>query len=204
MGFYGKYVLPKLIETACSQKSMTQLREQYVSLATGDVLEIGIGSGLNLPHYSSAVTSVTGLDPAVELTTLARKRAEAVSAPVEILEVSGEDIPADDNCYDSVVCTWTLCSIPNVYAALREIRRVLKPGGSFYFIEHGRAPDPKIIRWQHRLEPLWKKIGGGCHLSRRADELICDAGFGLTTCATGYEPGPKFAAFMIHGIARKI
>ena len=129
---------------------------------------------------------------------------QRISAPVEILEVSGEDIPADDNCYDSVVCTWTLCSIPNVYAALREIRRVLKPGGSFYFIEHGRAPDPKIIRWQHRLEPLWKKIGGGCHLSRRADELICDAGFGLTTCATGYEPGPKFAAFMIHGIARKI
>jgi len=204
MGLYGKYVLPKLIEAACSQKPMTRLREKYVPLATGDVLEIGIGSGLNLPHYSSEVTSITGLDPAVELAALARERADALTTPVDILEVSGEEIPADDNRYDSLVCTWTLCSIPNVYAALREMRRVLKPGGNLYFIEHGRAPDPNVIRWQHRLEPLWKKIGGGCHLSRRADELIGDAGFRLTTCASGYEPGPKFAAFMIHGIARKI
>ncbi len=204
MGLYGKYVLPKLIEAACSQKPMTRLREQYVSSATGDVLEIGIGSGLNLAHYSPDVTSITGLDPAPELTAIAQERAQNVAAPVQILEASGEEIPADDNRYDSLVCTWTLCSIPNVYAALREMRRVLKPGGQFYFIEHGRAPDPNIIRWQLRLEPLWKKIGGGCHLSRRADELIGDAGFGITSCATGYEPGPKFAAFMIHGIARKI
>ena len=203
MGLYEKYVLPKLIETACSQKAMTKLRERYVSRASGDVLEIGIGSGLNFTHYSPEVTSITGLDPAAALTVIARERAQAIAAPVQILEVSGEEIPAEDNRYDSLVCTWTLCSIPNVYAALREMHRVLKPGGRLYFIEHGRAPDPNIIRWQHRLEPLWKKIGGGCHLSRRADELIGDAGFDLITCATGYEPGPKFAAFMIHGIAEK-
>lgn len=203
MGLYRKYVLPRMIEAACSQKPMTELREQYVPRASGDVLEIGIGSGLNLAHYSSRVTSIIGLDPAPELTVRARQRAQAIAVPVEVLEVSGEEIPADDARYDSLVCTWTLCSIPNVYAALREMRRVLKPGGRFYFIEHGRAPEPKVVRWQHRLEPLWKKIGGGCHLSRRADELIQDAGFSLPERSTGYQPGPKFAAFMTHGVAQK-
>lgn len=203
MGWYEKYVLPKLIDSACAQKPMRRLRERYVPQASGDVLEIGIGSGLNLAHYGPGVTSITGLDPAAALTSRARSRAEALGRPVQVLGVSGEEIPADDARFDSLVCTWTLCSIPNVYAALREMHRVLKPGGRLYFIEHGRAPEAGVQKWQRRLEPLWKKIGGGCHLTRKADELIQDAGFDLTELDAGYQPGPKFAAFMTHGIAER-
>jgi ubiquinone/menaquinone biosynthesis C-methylase UbiE len=203
MGWYERYVLPKLIDAACSQKPMTKLRERYVPRAAGDVLEIGIGSGLNLAHYGVGVRTLTGLDPAAELTEKARGRAERLGRPVEVLSISGESIPVDDERFDSVVCTWTLCSIPNVYAALREMHRVLKPGGRLYFIEHGRAPDAPVQRWQRRLEPLWKKIGGGCHLTRKADELIGDAGFHIVELDSGYQPGPRFAAFMCHGVAER-
>jgi len=203
MGLYSRYVLPKLIDTACSQPPMQALRERYVSRADGRVLEIGIGSGLNLPHYSDCVTSITGLDPAAELTVMARQRAESANAPVDLLQVSGEEIPADDRSYDTLVCTWTLCSIPNVYRALQEMHRVLKPGGSFYFVEHGLAPEPGVQGWQRRLEPMWKKIGGGCHLTRKADELIANAGFVVGELDSGYQPGPRFAAFMTHGVAVK-
>lgn len=203
MGLYDKYVLPKLIDSACGQKPMRELRQRYVPRASGEVLEIGIGSGLNLAHYTEAVTSITGLDPAAELTDKARARAEALGRPVSVLGVSGEEIPADDARFDAVVCTWTLCSIPNVYAALREMHRVLRPGGRLYFIEHGRAPEERVVKWQRRIEPLWKKIGGGCHLTRQADELIGDAGFVVRELDSGYEPGPKFAAFMTHGVAER-
>ena len=203
MGLYEKYVLPKLIDSACGQKPMRELRARYVPQATGDVLEIGIGSGHNLRHYGAGVRSLTGLDPAAELTGKARERAAALGLAVEMLGVSGEEIPADDARFDTLVCTWTLCTIPNVYAALREMRRVLKPGGRLIFIEHGRAPEPQVVRWQRRIEPVWKKIGGGCHLTRKADELIGDAGFELRTLDSGYEPGPRFAAFMTHGIAER-
>ncbi len=201
MGWYERYVLPKLIEAACSQKPMRRLRERYVPRATGDVLEIGIGSGLNLAHSGDQVRSLTGLDPAAELTGKARERAARLHRPVEVLGVSGEEIPADDARFDTLVCTWTLCSIPNVYAALREMHRVLKPGGRLLVIEHGRAPDAGVVKWQRRIEPLWKKIGGGCHLTRKADELIQDAGFLIGELDSGYEPGPRFAAFMTHGVA---
>jgi ubiquinone/menaquinone biosynthesis C-methylase UbiE len=203
MGWYERKVLPKLIDKACSQKPLQELRARYVPRASGHVLEIGIGSGLNLAHYGDAVTAVTGLDPAAELTAKARERAQRLGRPVEVMGVSGEEIPAEDARFDTVVCTWTLCSIPNVYAALREMHRVLKPGGRFYFIEHGRAPEPGVQKWQHRLEPLWKKIGGGCHLTRQADALIRDAGFELCELDAGYQPGPRFAAFMTHGVAER-
>lgn len=203
MGWYHRYVLPKLIESACGQKPMRELRSRYVPRAGGDILEIGIGSGHNLSHYGPQVTSVTGLDPAPELTGMARHRADRLSVPVEILQVSGEEIPADDARFDSVVCTWTLCSIPNVYAALREMLRVLKPGGRLYFIEHGLSPDAGVVKWQRRIEPLWKPIGGGCHLTRQADALIRDAGFHITELDAGYQPGPKFAAYMTHGVAER-
>jgi ubiquinone/menaquinone biosynthesis C-methylase UbiE len=194
-------VLPKLIDKACSQPPMQALRERYVSRATGRVLEIGIGSGLNLEHYSDSVSAITGLDPAAELTVMARQRAASASAPVDLLQVSGEEIPADDATYDTLVCTWTLCSIPNVYRALQEMHRVLKPGGSFYFVEHGLAPDSEVQGWQRRIEPLWKKIGGGCHLTRKADQLIADAGFLVPELDNGYQPGPRWAAYMTHGVA---
>jgi ubiquinone/menaquinone biosynthesis C-methylase UbiE len=203
MGWYERRILPRLIEAACSQKPMRELRARYVPRAGGDVLEIGIGSGLNLEHYGDQVTSITGLDPHAQLTERAMERARRLAAPVSLLQVSGEEIPAGDARFDAIVCTWTLCSIPNVYAALREMHRVLRPGGRLYFIEHGRAPEARVEKWQRRLEPVWKKIGGGCHLTRRADELIQDAGFALTETDSGYQPGPKFAAFMMHGVAER-
>jgi ubiquinone/menaquinone biosynthesis C-methylase UbiE len=182
---------------------MTKLRQQYVPRASGDVLEIGIGTGLNLPHYGEDVLSITGVDPADELTVRAHERAKEANLNVNVLQLSGEEIPTPRASFDSIVCTWTLCSIPNVYQALREMHRVLKPGGRLYFVEHGRADDPSIVKWQRRLEPFWKKIGGGCHLTRRADDLIQDAGFNLEETTSGFAPGPKFAAWMISGVARK-
>lgn len=203
MGLYAKYVLPKLIDNLCAQPPMTELRSRYVPQAEGDVLEIGIGSGLNLPHYSSQANTVTGLDPAAELAAMARVRAQEALPEVELLQISGEEIPADDNRFDTIVCTWTLCSIPNVYRALEEMYRVVKPGGRFYFVEHGLSPDAPVQSWQRRIEPLWKIIGGGCHLTRKSDQLIQEAGFLLPEVDSGYQPGPRWAAFMTHGIAQK-
>lgn len=201
-GLYSRYVLPKLIESACAQPPLTELRARYIPRARGAVLEVGIGSGLNLPHYSNAVTSITGVDPSAELSALAQQRAAPLTQPVKVLPVSGEALPLADAEFDTVVCTWTLCSIPNPYRAVAELRRVLKPGGELLFIEHGRSDEPHIARWQSRVEPLWKVIGGGCHLTRRVDDLLQTAGFGLEQLTTGYLPGPKVAAFMLHGVAR--
>jgi len=201
MGVYGRYVLPKLINSACAMPQMMALRKRYVPLARGRVLEIGIGSGLNLEFYGNEVESVTGLDPATELTEMAHQRAVKLGAVVELLTVSGETIPAADEHFDSIVCTWTLCSIPNVYRALAEMRRVLKKDGQLIFIEHGGAPDPWVARVQRGLEPAWKRIGGGCHLTRRPDQLLDASGFSIDSMAQGYEPGPRFAAYMYHGVA---
>ncbi len=203
MGLYAKYLLPKLIDKACGQKPMMKLRAEFVSQAQGDVLEIGIGSGLNLEYYPATTNSITGLDPAVEITELAQQRIEDIDIPVELLNLSSEEIPADDGRFDTIVCTWTMCSIPNIYQAVREMYRVLKPGGKFIFIEHGLSPDNNIAKWQARIEPAWKVIGGGCHLSRKADELLLDGGFRMDSLDSGYLPGPKFAAFMYRGVASK-
>lgn len=203
MGLYAKYVLPKLIDAACSQPPMAELRSRYVPQAEGNVLEIGIGSGLNLPHYSDRARTVTGLDPHAELTDLARARADAATPEVNVMAISGEEIPAEDDSFDTIVCTWTLCSIPNVYRALREMHRVVQPGGRFFFVEHGLAPDESVRGWQRRIEPLWKVIGGGCHLTREADTLIRDAGFLLPEHEAGYLPGPRWATYMTHGVAVK-
>jgi len=201
MGLYRRYILPKLINTACAMPPMMALRQRYVPLARGRVLEIGIGSGLNLEFYGDAVESVTGLDPATELTRIAHQRAGALGAVVKLLTVSGENIPADADSFDSIVCTWTLCSIPNVYRALDEMRRVLKRDGQLIFIEHGQSPDAAVARIQRGIEPLWKPIGGGCHLARQPDVLLNASGFQLDTLEQGYQPGPRFAAYMYHGVA---
>jgi ubiquinone/menaquinone biosynthesis C-methylase UbiE len=201
MGLYRRYVLPKLINSACAMPQMMALRKRYVPLAKGRVLEIGIGSGLNLEFYSDATESVTGLDPATELTEMAHQRAVKLGAVVELLTVSGETIPAPNESFDSIVCTWTLCSIPNVYRALDEMRRVLKQDGQLIFIEHGGSPDPGVARVQRGLEPMWKRIGGGCHLTRRPDQLLDASGFSIESMAQGYEPGPRFATYMYHGVA---
>lgn len=201
MGWYANNILPKLIEAGCSQPLLMKLRAQYVPQAQGRVLEIGIGTGLNLSYYDKDSVELTGLDPAAELTGHAQARAEELQLPVNMLGVSGESIPAEDKTFDALVCTWTLCSIPNVTTALKEMHRVVKPGAKLYFIEHGASPDEKVARWQKRIEPVWKRIAGGCHLTRAADELIADAGFHITQMESEYLPGPKIATFMTHGVA---
>ncbi len=201
MGFYDKFILPRVLDLACSAPPMKKLRNRYVSVARGKVLEMGIGSGLNLKYYGSEVQSITGVDPALELTNIAQKRVMEIDKPVDIIGVSGEQIPCADDMFDSVVCTWTLCSIPNPQAAVQEMRRILKPDGKIIFVEHGLADDQRVAKWQRRVEPFWKPVAGGCHLTRRADTLLKENGFSLDQFESGYEQGPKFATFMMHGIA---
>jgi len=202
-GFYERKILPLLIDSACSQPPMTNLRSRYVSQAVGKVLEVGIGSGLNLSHYGCAVESITGVDPAEALTQKARQRADRIRADVAVIGVSGESIPVRSETFDTVVCTWTLCSIPDPQAAIAEMYRALKPDGKLIFVEHGQSPEPKISKWQHRIEPYWKVVAGGCHLTRRIDDLVTAGGFEIKSFESGYQKGPKIAAFMMHGIATR-
>ncbi len=200
LGIYEKYFLPKLLNLAMKAPAINRVRRQLVPLAEGNVLEIGIGSGLNLPYYDSSVT-VTGLDPSLELQAMAREVAAEAGVPVDFLSVGGEQIPADDNTFDTVVMTWTLCTIPEPTAALAEIRRVLKPAGKVVFAEHGEAPDPGVARWQQRINPLWRVIGGGCNLNRRIETLYEGTGFRFDDIERGYLDGPKFATYNYRGVA---
>ena len=201
MGLYEKYLLPKLLNAAMKSPPMTDLRKKLVPIAEGNVLEIGIGSGLNLPYYDRKV-KVTGLDPSMALQAYAREVAKKHGIGVEFLSVVGEEIPADDNSFDSVVMTWTLCTIPEPLRAMSEIRRVLKPNGKIIFAEHGEAPDAGVARWQSRLNPVWKVIGGGCHLNRRIEHLYESSGFVFDDIDRGYLPGPRWATYNYRGIAR--
>ena len=206
MGLYARYVLPKLINSACAQKPMSELRAQYVPRASGRVLEIGFGTGLNLPHYAAgdaAPSALLALEPAADIVALANERLAATPLAVEVMPASAEQIPMPDATFDTVLSTWTLCSVPNVHRALAELRRVLKPRGQLIFVEHGASPEPAVLQWQRRLEPAWKLIGGGCHLSRRADELVAGAGFRIDELETSYLPGPKLATFTYRGVAAK-
>lgn len=192
MGFYARRVLPHIINLAMKNKDAIHLREAWVPQARGEVLEIGIGSGLNLPFYSSEVTRVYGVEPSLVLQEMARRREAAGRTKVEFLSQSAEEpLPFPDQSIDTIVMTWTLCSIPNAPKALAQMKRVLKARGHLLFIEHGRAPDPGVVSWQDRLTPIWKKIGGGCHLNRKIDELIASAGFQITELKTGYLTGPR-------------
>src|SRR6266852_1194926 len=178
MSFYAKHVLPRLIDLAMRNRETARLRAAWIPQARGDVLEVGIGSGLNLAFYSSQVQRVYGVDPSVELQRMALKRARAGQIRVEFLLRSAEEpLPIPDASIDTVVVTWTLCSIANAPKSLQQMRRVLKENGRLIFLEHGRAPDPSVVAWQDRITPVWKRIGGGCHLNRKIDELITAAGF---------------------------
>jgi ubiquinone/menaquinone biosynthesis C-methylase UbiE len=201
MGFYQERILPWLIHVAMGQRQLVPYRSRIVSAASGRVLEIGIGSGLNLPFYREA-TQVLGLDPSPKLLKMARNAARRTSTPFHAFEASAEEIPIEDRSIDTVVSTWTLCSIPEVRRALAEMRRVLKPGGRLLFVEHGRAPEPRVQRWQDHLTPAWKCLSGGCHLNRTVSELIQNAGFQIERLDTGYMPGPKPMTFMYEGSAR--
>ncbi len=192
---YRRYVLPPLINLAMKQRTLTEKRAQIVPRARGRVVEVGIGSGLNLPFYGPDVRHVDGVDPSPELLRQARVRAKAVAFPVQLHEGSAENLALDDGCADTAVMTWTLCSIPSPQLALDEIRRVLKPSGVLLFAEHGLAPEPRVAAWQRRLDPLWRRVAGGCHLSRPIDELIRTAGFELTDVVRAYIPGPRLMAW---------
>jgi len=205
MDLYARYVLPRLIDLAMRNKETASLRAEWIPYARGDVLEIGIGSGLNLPFYSPQVQCVYGVDPSVELGQLARTRAAAGSTKVEFLSQSAEDpLPLANASMDTVVITWTLCSIPNAPNALEEMKRVLKPSGRLIFLEHGRAPDPGVVLWQNRLTPFWKRFTGGCHLNRKIDQLISDAGFHITELRTDYLPGPRAMTYTYQGFAQLV
>jgi ubiquinone/menaquinone biosynthesis C-methylase UbiE len=201
MGFYNDVILPRLCDLAMRNKQLQPYRERVIGAAEGRVLEIGIGSGRNLPFYRSPVTELLALEPAPNLLAMARD-ARQPGMPVSLIEASAEAIPLDDHSVDTVVTTWTLCSIPDAAMALTEMRRVLRPGGRLLFVEHGMAPDKNVRRWQDWLTPAWKCISGGCHLNRPIGAMIEGAGFRIDRVETGYMPGPKAMTFMYEGSAR--
>lgn len=185
-------LFPWALDIACGLPMIGRMRQKVVPLAQGRVLEVGMGTGLNLPYYDkSRVSAITGLDPALEMQPRARRRIEAAGIPVELVGLSAERIPLPDASFDTVVVTYSLCSIPDPVAALKEMRRVLIPGGSLLFCEHGRAPDATVARWQDRLQPLWGPLAGGCHLNRDIPVLLSTAGFTCPELHTGYLPGPR-------------
>jgi len=201
--FYDDHVLPHLVNVAMSTKALKEERQRCLEHVKGTVLEVGFGTGLNLPHYPRTVTKVVGIDPSEKSARLARKRIAAAPFPIEIIGLSAEKIPVADASFESIVSTFTLCSIPDVAGALREMRRVLDPGGRLYFVEHGRADDPRVERWQERLNGLEQMVFGGCHLNRPISQLITQAGFEIERLEHGYLNGtPKFAGFFYRGVAK--
>lgn len=204
MGLYDRWVLPRLLDYAMRQKPIAMQRSKVVPQASGRVLEIGMGSGLNLAFYDRGrVAKLWGLEPSDELRRIAQKRAQDAGMEVEFLGLPGEQIPLEDASVDTVVTTYTLCTIPGVERALGETRRVLLPGGTMLFSEHGRAPDAGVARWQDRLDRVWGRVSGGCHLNRAIPELIRDAGFRMSTLDTMYVPGPRPFTYTYWGRAQR-
>lgn len=204
MGLYDRYVLPKLIDTACGMGDVMAKRARLVPQAQGEVLEIGIGTGLNLRYYDPAkVTRLIGVDPAAQMQTLAQQRSAYLEFPIEMVAVDVQGIHADDGRFDTIVMTFTLCSIDDPLPALREMRRVLRDNGRLLFCEHGLAPEPGVQQWQHRLTPWWKPLAGGCHLDRDIPALIREAGFSIEQLETGYIKGPRPMTFLYEGFATK-
>lgn len=206
MGLYKKYILPRLINLAMRDESNANERANLVPRASGVVLEIGFGSGLNLPFYTAGITKLYALDPSKELLNLARERVKKVSFPIEFLAASAEKIPLRDDTVDTVVTTWTLCSIPRPEQALREAKRVLRAGGKFIFIEHGWSPEKNVARWQNRLNPIWKVIAGGCQLNRKIDDLLAQADFEIIELKKEYQKRrnhkPKILNYLYKGVAK--
>jgi ubiquinone/menaquinone biosynthesis C-methylase UbiE len=204
--WYERQVLPYLLDLACGVKPIRRQRQKVVPLAQGRILEIGIGTGLNLPHYDKAkIGQIIGLDPALEMHKLARRRMQEAGLEVELVGLSAERIPFDDATFDCVLMTYTLCSIPDPVAALKEMARVLKPGASLIFCEHGLAPDASVRRWQDRLTPMWSKIAGGCHLNRDVPALLGQAGLRSQDMQTMYVPGgPRPVMFNYWGTAIRV
>jgi len=204
MGFYGNQVLPRIIDFSLGSNQTASLRTRVCEGLRGEVIEIGFGSGMNIPFYPDAVTSVAAVEPADLGWKLADKRLRASSITVKRAGLDGQNLPFGDHSFDAALSTWTLCTIPDVGSALLEVRRVLRPGGTFHFVEHGRAPDEQVRRRQARLEPVHRVLLGGCHVTRPIADLITAAGFTMTEIDTFYdEIGPKYAAAMTLGVAVK-
>jgi ubiquinone/menaquinone biosynthesis C-methylase UbiE len=201
MGIYARYVLPRLTHLSMRQAQLRAYRERVVGSATGRVLEIGFGSGLNLPYYPKSVHEVIGVEPAPGMLALAKQSIAACRHKVTLLARSADDLPLDDRSVDTIVVTWSLCSILDVGWTLMEARRVLRPGGQMRFVEHGLSPDANVAIWQNRLTPLWRRCAGGCHLNRKIDDLIRNAGFELAELSTGYARGPRATVYMYEGQA---
>jgi len=203
MSWYDQHILPWLIDIACGLPMVQHKRRALVPQARGRVLEIGMGTGRNLPFYDrQQVSQLVGVDPALQMHRLAQRRSQKAGLNVELVGLSAERLPLPDDSFDTVVCTYTLCSIPDPAAALHEVRRVLKHGGQFLFCEHGRAPDPAVARWQNHLQPLWMPLAGGCHLDRDVPLLLRDAGLNAQV-DQGYIAGPRPLAYHYWGQARK-
>jgi len=201
MGFYRQHIVPHLVDLAMRNSELSPYRERVLAAAEGRVLEIGIGAGPNLKFYPPRVKQILALEPSTKLTEMARRRATDSSICVTFLEASAEAIPLEGSSVDTVVMTWTLCSIADASEALREMRRVLKPSGQLLFVEHGQAPEESVRKWQDRLTPVWKRIAGGCHLNRPIPALLERAGFHITHLTTGYMKGPKPMTFLYEGSA---
>jgi SAM-dependent methyltransferase len=202
VGFYEDRVLPRIINAACGSKTLEPLRHRVCDGLAGEVVEIGFGSGLNVPFYPSEVTRVAAVEPADLGWQLAEKRLKATPVPVHRSGLNGQSLPFADHSFGAALSTWTLCTIPDVAAALREVRRVLKPGGTLHFLEHGLAPDERVRVWQRRLDPIEKCLFGGCHFTRPIVDLVTTAGFSINEVDLFYEQGaPKFAGASCLGIA---
>lgn len=201
MSFYDRHILPRLLDLAMRNREVARYRAQIVPQARGTVVEIGIGSGLNLPFYGNAVDRLYGIDPSEELLRMAEKKARSTQFPVEFLAHSGEALPLENQSADTVITTFTLCTIPDPVKALQEMQRVLKPGGRLLFAEHGLAPDSSVERWQRRLNPVWSRIAGGCNLDRKIDKLIGAAGFSAIELESEYAKGPRLMSYIYAGQA---
>lgn len=205
LSFYDKYILPKFLNCACGSKPINYQREKIVPLAEGTVLDVGIGSGLNIPYYNkSKIKYLYGLDPSIELLNLAKPLAKKNELEIEFLECGAEAIPLPNDSIDTVVITYTLCTIPDTQLSNQEIMRVLKPNGKLLFCEHGLAPDINIAKWQKRINPIWNKIAGGCNLNRDIPNLIRSSGLKISNMEEMYLPStPKFAGYNYWGVAKK-
>ena len=205
LSFYDKYILPKFLNCACGSKPINYQREKIVPLAEGTVLDVGIGSGLNIPYYNkSKIKYLYGLDPSIELLNLAKPLAKKNELEIEFLECGAEAIPLPNDSIDTVVITYTLCTIPDTQLSNKEIIRVLKPNGKVLFCEHGLAPDVNVAKWQKRINPIWNKIAGGCNLNRDIPKLIRSSGLKISNMEEMYLPStPKFAGYNYWGVAKK-
>ena len=202
MGLYGDRILPRIINVACGMRASDPQRARVCAGLDGEVIEIGFGSGLNIPFYPDSVSRVVAVEPSDLAWKLAAKRLEASTVNVERAWLDAQALPFEDSTFDSALSTWTLCTIPDVEAALAELRRVLRPGGTLHFVEHGLAPDEGVARWQHRLDPIQQRVFGGCHLNRPIADLLTGAGFDLKEVDAFYEEGgPKIFAALTLGVA---